>query len=65
MGKKSQQERAQMIRDMKGIGPALEAKAAAAKPTQKAKWRMPNIHPVALTITLVVAVGAVIAHAML
>ena len=65
MGKKSQQERAQMIRDMAGIGPALAAKAAAAKPTPKATSRIPNIHPVALTITIVVVVGAFIAHAML
>jgi hypothetical protein len=65
MGKKSRQRDAQMIRDMKDIGPALAAKTAAAKPPPKAEWRMPNIYPVALTITLVVVVGAVIAHAML
>jgi hypothetical protein len=65
MGKKSQRERAQMIRDMAGIGPALAAKAAAAKPAPKAKWRMPEVHPIALTVTIVVVVGAVVAHAML
>jgi hypothetical protein len=54
-----------MIRSMQGLGPALAAKAAAAKPTPKATWQMPNIHPVALTITFVAVVGAVIAHAML
>jgi hypothetical protein len=65
MGKKSQRERGEMIRSMQGLGPALAAKAAAAKPTPKATWQMPNIHPAALTITLVAVVGAVIAHAML